>query len=67
MSGLRQTARMLEAANKDALQIVRRSYPYRFGYLEGGVKTAIIRLEHDDPQGALKALKEALATVAGDV
>jgi hypothetical protein len=45
-------------ARQDAIEA--RNYPREHGWLEGSIRTAIIRLEHGFPDEALDALRLAL-------
>lgn len=64
MSGQRQRTRLLDAAMADQFRDWTSSMAtaYQAGYLEGAVRTAIIRLAYEDPAVVAAQLTEALET-----
>ena len=62
MSGTRTEAACLAASMAEIPQ--KFTYAYGYGYLEGVIKTAIIRLEYASPEAVITELEKALAQLA---
>lgn len=55
--------RTLSACTRDAMSVCESPIAFKSGFLEGAIRTAIIRLEYDTPEHVAAFLEQSLEKV----